>query len=299
MKCTCDPDPMAEASGDARMVQVGAPSVACRINELPSDVLTRAISFLDARQLVKTCVLSLQWRDLWRSVPRINVSREEFDGMPGTWVEQNVLFRKFFNRFLMLRNPTPLDEFNLSYGLRDRDNDAESEDANLWIGHALQCNARSVKVYAWGARLHLDRMMFASKCFLTSLELTRVVLFAGFFKNLQMGCTLLERLKLYDCPICDAEVSSQTLTLLTLDGVWFTHSEQGSILIPSLVTFVCSSFVRPPLLTNLGSLETATVSIGTYDDDTPLSDIHQFLRGLSNVTHLDLSYKGPKVRLLT
>ena len=295
---------MAEASGDARMVQVGAPSVACRINELPSDVLTRAISFLDARQLVQTCVLSLQWRDLWRSMPRINASRDEFDGMPGTWVEQNVLFRKFFNRFLMLRNPTPLDEFNLWYGVRDsedstdRDYDAESEDANLWIGHALQCNARSVKVSAaeCGAKLHLDPVMFASKCFLTSLELTSVVLFAGFFKNLQMGCTLLEHLKLYDCPICDAEVSSQTLTLLTLDGVWFTHSEQGSISIPSLVTFVCSSFVRPPLLTNLGSLETATVSIGTYTDDT---DIRQFLRDLSNATHLDLCYNGPKVCMLT
>ena len=299
---------MAEASGDARMVRAGAPSETCRINALPSNVLARAISFLDARQLVRTCVLSLQWRDLWRSMPRINASRDEFDGMPGTWVEQNVLFRKFFNRFLMLRNPTPLDEFNLWYGVRDsedstdRDYVAESEDANLWIGHALQCNARSVKVSAaeCGAKLHLDPVMFASKCFLTSLELTRVVLFAGFFKNLQMGCTLLERLKLYDCPICDAEVFSQTLRLFTIDPGCLPHSKQTSISIPSLVDFSYFSGERiPPLLKNLGSLETATVSIGTYDDDTPLSDIHQFLRGLSNVTHLDLSYKGPKVRLLT
>ena len=142
--------------------------------------------------------------------------------------------------------------------------------------------------------------MFASKCFLTSLELTSVVLFAGFFKNLQMGCTLLERLKLYDCPICDAEVFSQTLRLFTIDPGCLPHSKQTSISIPSLDDFSYFSGERiPPLLKNLGSLETATVSIGTYDDDTPLSDIHQFLRGLSNVTHLDLSYKGPKVRLLT
>ncbi|PAN48095.1 hypothetical protein PAHAL_9G358500 [Panicum hallii] len=306
MKCPCDPDSMAEASGDARMVPARAPSEACRINALPSHVLTRAISFLDARQLVRTCVLSLQWRDLWRSVPRINASREEFDGMPGTWVEQNVLFKKFFNRFLMLRNPTPLDEFNLCYGVRDsedstdRDYVAESEDANLWIGHALHCNARSVKVSAteWEAKLHPDPVVFASKCFLTSLELTRVVLFAGFFKNLQMGCTLLERLKLYDCPICDAEVSSQTLKLFTVDTGCFPHREQASISIPSLVDFGYFSGERiPPLLTNLGSLETATVSIGTYAYDTPLSDICQFLRGLSNVTHLDLSYEGPKLEV--
>ncbi|CAN6318976.1 unnamed protein product, partial [Urochloa humidicola] len=71
IKCPCDPDPMAEASGDALMVPTGG---ACRINALPNHVLIRAISFLEARQLVRTCLLSRRWRDLWRSVPRITAS---------------------------------------------------------------------------------------------------------------------------------------------------------------------------------------------------------------------------------
>ncbi|RCV43506.1 hypothetical protein SETIT_9G299300v2 [Setaria italica] len=236
------------------MVPAGAPGRACRINSLPSHVLTRAIYFLDAHQLVQTCVLSRRWRHLWRS----------FDGMAGTWVERNVLFKKFFNRFLMLRNPTPLDEFNLWY-----------QDANLWIGHALQCNARSVNVSVSkeeGAKLHLDPVVFTSECFPTSLGLTWVLLLTGFFENLQMGCTLLERLKLHDCSIYDAEISSQSLKLFTIEAI-------------------------TPLLTNMGSLETATVSIGTSFYDTPLGDICQFLRGLSDVTHLDLRYRGPKLKM--
>ncbi|CAN6288595.1 unnamed protein product [Urochloa humidicola] len=298
MKCPCDPDPMAEASGDALMVPAGA---ARRINALPNHVLLRAISFLDARQLVQTCLLSRRWRDLWRSVPRINASRKEFDGMAGTWVQQNLLFKKFFNRFLMLRNPTPMDEFKLLYGVPDSefsvesDFVAESEDANLWIGHALQCNARSVSVseYQLGAPLHLDPVVFASKCSLTSLELTSVILFTGFFKNLQMGCTLLEHLKLDQCTICDAEISSQTLKLFTI-GADCSFTKQTSISIPSLIGLRYFSHERiPPLLENLGSLETATVSI--YD--TPLGDICQFLIGLSDVTHLDFRYQGPELKM--
>ncbi|CAL4915902.1 unnamed protein product [Urochloa decumbens] len=302
MKCPCDPDPMAEASGDALMVPAGA---ACRINALPNHVLIHAISFLDARQLVRTCVLSRRWRDLWRSVPRVNASRKEFEGTAGTWVQQNLLFKKFFNRFLMLRNPTPLDEFKLLYGVPDSqysvesDFVAESEDANLWIGHTLQCNARSVNVsvHDVGAKLCLDSVVFASKCFLTSLELTWVILFTGFFENLQMGCKMLERLKLYGCSINDAEISSQTLKLFTID-TGCVLAEQISISIPSLIDLgYLSEDIGTPLLKNLGSLETATVSIGTKNYDTPLSDICQFLRGLSDVTHLDLLYEGRKLKI--
>nr|CAB3499994.1 unnamed protein product [Digitaria exilis] len=146
MKRPCDPDAMAEASGDARVVPSGA---ACRINALSTDVLLRAISFLEARQLVQTCVLSRRWRNLWRSVPRINASRDEFDGKAGTEIACDVLFKNFINRFLMLRNPVALHEFRLQYNIPDGSNDpvADSRDANLWIRHALQSNVRLIESY--------------------------------------------------------------------------------------------------------------------------------------------------------
>ncbi|CAN6305677.1 unnamed protein product [Urochloa humidicola] len=138
--------------------------------------------------------------------------------------------------------------------------------------------------------------MFASKCSLTSLELTCVVLFTGFFENLQKGCTLLEHLKLYECIINDAEIFSQTLKLFTIDSEC-SLAERTSILIPSLIDFGYFSHERPPLLANLGLLETATVSISAQYYDTPLGDICQFLRGLSNVTHLNFSYEGPELKI--
>ncbi|RLN19148.1 hypothetical protein C2845_PM02G18250 [Panicum miliaceum] len=131
------------------VVSTDVASAACRINALPSHVLSRAISFLDARQLVQTCLLSRRWRHLWRSVPRINASRHEFDGMADSEEERNVLFKKFTNAFLVLRNPVALDEFRLFYFMPDHeeseDPDADSDDANLWINHALRSNARSVE----------------------------------------------------------------------------------------------------------------------------------------------------------
>ncbi|RCV43509.1 hypothetical protein SETIT_9G299400v2 [Setaria italica] len=270
------------------------PGADCWINALPDGVLLRAISFLDARQLVQTCVLSRRWRHLWRSVPRINATRHEFDGMADSEEERDVLFKKFTSGFLVLRNPVPLDEFRLCYYMPDPlesvDPDADSEDANLWIRHALQSNARSVKVEIWDDRLHLNPAVFASKC-LTSLQLSSVMLFHGFFRNLQTGCTALERLLLSDCAIDDDEITSQTLKVLSIgDSTEFTFDEQLSISIPSLCYLGFSVEAGIPLLKDMGSLVTASVSVAS--GGTQVDDIRKFLRSLSGVTNLDFNYGG-------
>ncbi|RLN16719.1 hypothetical protein C2845_PM02G18210 [Panicum miliaceum] len=91
---------MAEATGAA-----GVPGAACRINTLPDDLLP-VISYLDSREAVQHVCAVTPWCDLWRSVPRINASCEEFHGTDGTDEECSALFKKFLNRFLflMLRN---------------------------------------------------------------------------------------------------------------------------------------------------------------------------------------------------
>ncbi|OEL24430.1 hypothetical protein BAE44_0014551 [Dichanthelium oligosanthes] len=294
-------DSMAEASGDARMVSPGDAGAVCRINSLPSDVLTRAISFLDARQLVQTCVLSRRWRDLWRSVPRINASRHEFDGMAGTEEERHVLFKKFINRFLMLRNPVALDEFWLRYNITYySDPDADSEDANLWIRHALQSNARSVEVFGGGViSLQLDPAVFASECcFLTSMLLSDVFLEPPFFRNLQTGCPVSERLILRCCAIVDTEISSHTLKDLTIDDECHCIFEgRASISIPSLVDLhFFPNGTGIPLLENMESLVTASLLIRT-DKDTQVDDIRQFLRSLSGVTELEFNCLGTTLEI--
>ncbi|EEC66518.1 hypothetical protein OsI_32637 [Oryza sativa Indica Group] len=49
------------------------------LGDLPEEVLHHIMSFLDARQAVRTCVLSRRWRNLWRTVPCINADFDEFD----------------------------------------------------------------------------------------------------------------------------------------------------------------------------------------------------------------------------
>ncbi|TVU31454.1 hypothetical protein EJB05_23138, partial [Eragrostis curvula] len=259
----------------------GVPGEECRINALPKDVLLRALSHLDTLEVVQTCVLSRQWRDLWRSVPSISATHKAFDVMEDTAEEYVTLFKAFVNRFLMLRNPIALDEFNLGYYVHDDDGyesmdyDAESEDANLWIGHALQCNARSIHVSVDCGRLYLDSSVFTSN-FLNSLKLSSVALFHGFFANLQRDCTVLERLRLSNCYIEDVEICSQTLKVFTIDSLCdFQCFERATISIPSLVhlRYYLSKPI-PLLLPNMESLKTASVSVHDTTD-IPVDDICQ------------------------
>ncbi|KAG2550065.1 hypothetical protein PVAP13_9KG241900 [Panicum virgatum] len=291
---------MAEASGDARAVSEGVAGAACRINALPSHVLSRAISFLDARQLVQTCVLSRRWRHLWRSVPRISFSRDEFDGMAETEDECDVLFKEFVNRFLMLRNPAALDEFRLQYNIPDASDDleADAKDANLWIHHALQSNARSVEVFGGVNDLLIDPGVFTSNCcFVTSMLLCLALLEPPFFRSLQTGCPVLERLILQCCTIYDPDISSHTLKVLTLDGECHcTFEGRATISIPSLVELCFfPDGARIPLLKNMESLVKASVLVGT--DPSEVDDICQFLRSLSGVTHLKFHGKGFKLEM--
>jgi hypothetical protein len=275
-----------------------APAVACRINKISDDVLLRALSHLDALQVVQISVLSRRWRDRWRSVPRINATHEDFNGAADQEEECDVLFKAFFNRFLMLRNPVALDEFRLVYRMAYDSADL-LEDANLWIHHALQSSARSVQISCWTGEYEvaLEPAVFASKCFLTSLLLDFVFVDDGFFRSLQMGCTLLERLILRFCTIYAPEISSQTLRVLTIDDQCYcTYFEgQATISIPSLIGLHLSSPGRVPLLKNMESLMTASVSI--CDDDTQVDDIRCFLLALSGVTDLEFNYKGDTVYL--
>ncbi|GJN20302.1 hypothetical protein PR202_gb07663 [Eleusine coracana subsp. coracana] len=89
---------MVKASGNAGMAPARVPGPACRINALPNDILHRALSHMDALQVVQTGVLSRRWRGLGPA------TRRQFHGMAdtGTARERDVLFKAFVNRFLML-----------------------------------------------------------------------------------------------------------------------------------------------------------------------------------------------------
>ncbi|KAJ1256065.1 hypothetical protein BS78_K090500 [Paspalum vaginatum] len=228
-------------SDETWVAPAGVTGAECRINALHDNPLLIIMSNLSACQVVQTCVLSQRWRNLWRSVPRVIVAPEDFSDMADTAEEREVLFKKFVNRFLMLRNPIALDEFEFCYNMSRYDLDAESEDANLWILHALECNAQSVKVTIWYELLRLVPTVFASGRLLMKLHLSSVHLSYGFFRQLETSCKALKQLFLDDCCIYDAEITSNTLKVLTIDmNCRFMFDEQPSISIPSLVYFTFS-----------------------------------------------------------
>ena len=49
-----------------------------RLSSLPDCLIHHIMSFMKARQVVQTCVLSTRWKHLWRSVPCLDIDQEEF-----------------------------------------------------------------------------------------------------------------------------------------------------------------------------------------------------------------------------
>uniref|UniRef100_A0A0D3HAT2 F-box domain-containing protein n=1 Tax=Oryza barthii TaxID=65489 RepID=A0A0D3HAT2_9ORYZ len=208
------------------------------ISDLPDEILHRIMSLLNARQAVQTCVLSRRWRNLWRTVPCINADCKEFDffGFRRSEVE----FKRFVNRLLELRDPIAMmDAFWFRYHKLDIDT-ASSADANRWISHALQKQARVLEVvmYPWH-QLELDHSRFTSR-YLRKIGFSGVRLDQGFFKQLEAGCPALEDLFLHHCTIEDDKISSQTLKVLTIDRTYFSIAinasevQKKSISAPSL-----------------------------------------------------------------
>lgn len=288
-------DPMAEASGDGSMGD--------RISALPDEALVRVLSHLRSRDAVQTCVLSRRWRYLWRSVSCIDVSFEEFeDRAAANNLEREEMFKMFVNHLLILRKPVDLKEFRLEYslavGIGTVDLGANSDHANLWIRHALQYKARTVKIGNQSELLQLLPSVFTSTC-LKRLHITNAQLIRGFFERLRKGCPALEYLFLSNCDLKDLAIFSNTLKVLILaDDIVFSfsseHDEDVSISAPSLISLSveeCPSGARLPILKNMSSLETASVLLSGGDSTTCDADgIRQFLGGLSHVRSLDFYY---------
>uniref|UniRef100_A0ACD6AID3 Uncharacterized protein n=2 Tax=Avena sativa TaxID=4498 RepID=A0ACD6AID3_AVESA len=361
-------DPMAEASDNMRMVPARVPRAPTKIGDLPEDILLRIMSHPTSREAVQTCLGSRYWRDLWRSVPCIDVSIEEFEGRSVPCInvpieeleaehddddtsmeefesddddddddddsepvdesmeesegedededvepmnlsmremqdfEREVVFKRFVNRLLTLRNPVALDKFRLRYSYVTG-NRSDSQVANNWISHALQCNARVVQVLNRFQPLELVSAIFTSSR-LNRLHITSAVLVPGFFTQLQTGCPALEYMFLHDCSILDLEIFSSTLKILILtDEVKFSFDpdQSASISAPSLISLSINhglSGARLPILNNMPSLKTASISLwGGYIETCDSVGIKQFLRGLSDVTSLDFCYGDRKLTM--
>ena len=111
------PEPMAKSSTACSQGVVGAVD---RLSALPNELIHTVLSFLPAPEVVRTCLLSRQWRSLWRSAPRINLDDEDF-GISmmtihdGTLEEKWAKYEDFATNLLLFHdNTSSLGEFRLS-----------------------------------------------------------------------------------------------------------------------------------------------------------------------------------------
>ncbi|XBI15046.1 hypothetical protein VPH35_057540 [Triticum aestivum] len=242
-----------------------------RFEDLPEPVLELLMSFLPARDAVRSSVLARRWRTLWKSVPALRFHPSQFGSVQA--------FNNFVNKLLEHRDPTaPLHECHVcAYP------DGEEEEAfryvESWVQYAVLC------------QVYISNNSVISK-HLTSLMLKGV----EFGENPLdlLSCEALESLVFNTCYINLGYMLPKSLR----------HLE-----ILRLVTFALDDcFEWTPLLDSLPSLVTASIIIGfeckdncdrykylgdcgsescvgCYGED----DSSVLLEGLSGTTNLELT----------
>ncbi|GJN27556.1 hypothetical protein PR202_gb15586 [Eleusine coracana subsp. coracana] len=114
-----------------------------RLSALPDCIIHHIMSFMKARQVVQTCVLSTRWTNLWRSVLCLDVDEEEFrnQGRDYTMDEELEKFEDFTDHLLIPNNISifSLDMFRLHVTDRYR----SGKQSAKWIRHGIRNSARA------------------------------------------------------------------------------------------------------------------------------------------------------------
>lgn len=192
-----------------------------RLSNLPDAMIHHIMSFLLAKEVARTCVLSQRWRLLWTSAPCLHISFDQFGN-------DRVRFSMFVDHLLLSREPVSLDTFRLHSFAVDR--------ANNWIDHAIKHNARVLEFTEctrWEP-LYLDpRLIAFTSTFLTYLKLTNVALEATVFDTLSHACPSLETFQLI-CSFFEAsDICSNSLK--NLDIINCSFSKDLRIRLPNLI----------------------------------------------------------------
>lgn len=230
------------------------------IDVLPDEILQHVLSFLPVPEAVQTCVLARRWQHLWKSMPVLRVTGEG-------WILNRRGVRKlnkFVNHLLLLRDRTaPLHTCEVELGTFRSQDDPQ---INLWIRHALLCQAQVLSVHLSrdNNSFDLEDLPLVSR-HLTRLELCNVML-NGNILNFSR-CPALEELWMRDCYIALDVILSQSVKRLTILDCMFYQNARTRISIPSLVTLEFTEcWGRTPFLESMPSLVTGSVKLTNCDD---------------------------------
>ncbi|XBI33482.1 hypothetical protein VPH35_056809 [Triticum aestivum] len=248
-----------------------------RLSSLPDPLLHLVMSFLPVPEVVRTCLLSPRWRDLWASAPFIHLDYNDFvdgeDDREKRMTDENGQ-QKFGDQLLLLRDGTlPLDEARI-----------------LFRG------ARLLHVHGSSdIRIIFDNSSLFSSQHLRRIKLQEARLDDRFFRPLNLDFHVLEHLELEHCNVWDPQqVSSWLLKTIRISCCHFSQGleicapnlNHLSILDPTfrysngcfLVTRDLHSLVTTSISLRSGVLQRSRGQILDYS----------ILHGLSHVTALEL-----------
>jgi hypothetical protein len=226
-----------------------------RFSDLPDGVLHHIFSFTDAKQAVQSCVLSTRWKNLWKTLPTLELNSSKFTTLKA--------FNKFVSHILSQRDPsTSLYTFDLY-----REGKIEPLLLKRILKYVFSHNTQLLKIDVGCRDLEFPLSFFSCHT-LTSLNLSvnyycKTTLFPNSLNlsaltNLSLkgfnfcvndgGCvdpfSTLNRLKslyIYNCTVSGNQslcISSATLANLTIqDNLWRLSFKFFQLSTPSLCTF--------------------------------------------------------------
>ncbi|CAN6241668.1 unnamed protein product [Urochloa humidicola] len=212
-----------------------------RLSSLPDKLLHNIMSFLPARQPVQTCVLSQRWKNLWRSMPCLDIDQREFDavasrarGDRAAW--ECGRFVEFVDNLLALRGGSSLDRFRCHITHR-----YEFKVIERWMRHGIECNPAVMEISSSpGAAFFfgLPHSGSTTPCRLKRLHVSGVALDASFAQKLRSAaCPVLEDLKLERCLLDSPEITCHTLRSLVVIGCASYFGSVLTITAPALASF--------------------------------------------------------------
>ncbi|XP_058782028.1 F-box/LRR-repeat protein At3g26922-like [Vicia villosa] len=154
-----------------------------RLSDLPNCLLLHILSFLNAKRVVQTCILSKRWNNLWKSLPVLRLSSSNFRTVRGaSRVEAVQNFNKFMSNILSLR------DYSASLHTLDIHRYAIRKPRQLkWIiKYAVSHNVQHLNIYLKCHFQQFPPCLFSSRT-LTSLRISvfrsRLYTMRAFFPN--------------------------------------------------------------------------------------------------------------------
>uniref|UniRef100_A0A0D9W5B6 F-box domain-containing protein n=1 Tax=Leersia perrieri TaxID=77586 RepID=A0A0D9W5B6_9ORYZ len=212
----------------ARVVIAGSSDDIDRLSDMPEEILHAIISFLPANQAVQTCVLSSRWRDLWTTMPNIDIDQHNLAAGGGKLHQQFDKLESFAYPFLLSHRGGTIERLRVSVTNPGRGGDADLRHVTRWVHGGVRRFPATVEVNvpppsAW-LRRRLDIGLPAcstGECYyrrLRRLSLAGVSLDGRFAALVRRRFTALEELELRGCDTGFEEIASATLARLVVHG---------------------------------------------------------------------------------